>query len=83
MILSQIPSNLARLSQMPTTGPSPFRVWIFPVVSQIPLQLCLNSDGNLVISDGRMTYMVANTSAGNSTYAMLLDTGNLIVTNKV
>ena len=45
--------------------------------------LCLNSDGNLVISDGRMTYMMANTSAGNGTYAMLLDTGNLIVTNKV
>ena len=45
--------------------------------------LTLNSDGNLVISDGRMTYMMANTSAGNGTYAMLLDTGNLIVTNKV
>uniref|UniRef100_A0A7N2MB12 Receptor-like serine/threonine-protein kinase n=1 Tax=Quercus lobata TaxID=97700 RepID=A0A7N2MB12_QUELO len=45
--------------------------------------LTLNSDGNLVISDGRMTYMVANTSAGNRTYAMLLDTGNLIITNRV
>ena len=30
-----------------------------------------------------MTYAMTNTSAGNGTYAMLLDTGNLILTNRV
>jgi hypothetical protein len=45
--------------------------------------LTLNLEGNLLISDGKMTYMMANSSAGNDTYVMLLDTGNLILTNKV
>nr|POE76373.1 g-type lectin s-receptor-like serine/threonine-protein kinase [Quercus suber] len=45
--------------------------------------LNINQDGDLVISDGTMTYAMTNTSAGNGTYAMLLDTGNLILTNRV
>ncbi|KAM4087674.1 hypothetical protein ACB094_07G012800 [Castanea mollissima] len=45
--------------------------------------LNINRDGDLVISDGTMTYAMTNTSAGNGTYAMLLDTGNLILTNRV
>ncbi|KAM4097591.1 hypothetical protein ACJW30_07G012600 [Castanea mollissima] len=45
--------------------------------------LNINPDGDLVISDGSMTYDVTHTSAGNGTYAMLLDTGNLILTNRV
>ncbi|KAF3954889.1 hypothetical protein CMV_019824 [Castanea mollissima] len=36
--------------------------------------LNINRDGDLVISDGTMTYAMTNTSAGNGTYAMLLDT---------
>jgi hypothetical protein len=39
-------------------------------------------DGNLVISDGRLLHVLTNTSGGNDTYARLLDTGNLILTNK-
>ncbi|KAM3693817.1 hypothetical protein ACJW31_07G012900 [Castanea mollissima] len=45
--------------------------------------LNISRDGDLVISDGTMTYAMTNTSAGNGTYAMLLDTGNLILTNRV
>ncbi|XP_065633225.1 G-type lectin S-receptor-like serine/threonine-protein kinase At1g11300 isoform X2 [Quercus suber] len=45
--------------------------------------LIFNRDGGLVISDGTMTYNMTNTSAGNGTYARLLDTGNLILTNRV
>ncbi|XP_050260561.1 G-type lectin S-receptor-like serine/threonine-protein kinase At4g03230 [Quercus robur] len=45
--------------------------------------LNINQDGDLAISDGTMTYAMTNTSAGNGTYAMLLDTGNLILTNRV
>nr|POE76377.1 g-type lectin s-receptor-like serine/threonine-protein kinase [Quercus suber] len=45
--------------------------------------LIFNQDGGLVISDGTMTYNMTNTSAGNGTYARLLDTGNLILTNRV
>ncbi|KAK9989082.1 hypothetical protein SO802_029321 [Lithocarpus litseifolius] len=45
--------------------------------------LNINQDGDLVISDGTMTYAMTNTSAGNGTYARLLDTGNLILTNRV
>jgi hypothetical protein len=55
------------------------REYAFPNSSAV---LTLNLDGNLVISDDIMTYMMANTSAGNSIYAMLLDTGNLILTNR-
>ncbi|KAG6689831.1 hypothetical protein I3842_11G194100 [Carya illinoinensis] len=45
--------------------------------------LTFNPDGNLVISGGKMQYTVANTSAGNETYTMLLDTGNLRVIKRV
>ncbi|KAG6637710.1 hypothetical protein I3843_11G192200 [Carya illinoinensis] len=61
-------------------------VWVanrerpFPNSSAV---LTLNPDGNLVISGGIMQYMVANTSSGNDTYAMLLDTGNLRVIKRV
>ncbi|KAG7957766.1 hypothetical protein I3843_11G191700 [Carya illinoinensis] len=61
-------------------------VWVanrerpFPNSSAV---LTLNPDGNLVISGGIMQYMVANTSAGNDTYAILLDTGNLRVIKRV
>ena len=44
--------------------------------------LTLNSDGNLVLSDSRMIFMMANASAGNGTCAMLLNTGNLILKNR-
>ncbi|KAE8125450.1 hypothetical protein FH972_020257 [Carpinus fangiana] len=36
--------------------------------------LTLKPDGNLVISDGSLLYVVTNTSGGNDTYARLLDT---------
>ncbi|KAG6689832.1 hypothetical protein I3842_11G194200 [Carya illinoinensis] len=61
-------------------------VWVanrerpFPNSSAV---LTLNPDGNLVICGGIMQYMVANTSAGNDTYAILLDTGNLRVIKRV
>ena len=45
--------------------------------------LNFNQDGGLVISDGTMTYNITNTSAVHGTYARLLDTGNLILTNRV
>ena len=45
--------------------------------------LNFNQDGVLVISDASMTYDMTNTSAGNGTYARLLDTGNLVLTNRV
>jgi hypothetical protein len=44
--------------------------------------LTLNPDGNLVISDGSLSYVVTNTSGGNDTYARLLDTGNLVLKNR-
>jgi hypothetical protein len=44
--------------------------------------LNLNLDGNLVISDGSLSYVVTNTSGGNDTYARLLDTGNLVLKNR-
>jgi hypothetical protein len=59
-------------------------VWVanrehpFPNSSVI---LTFNSDGNLVISDGRSLHVLTNTSGGNDTYAKLLDTGNLVLTN--
>jgi hypothetical protein len=60
-------------------------VWVanrehpFPNSSAV---LTFNQDGNLVISDGSLLYVVTNTSGGNDTYAKLLDTGNLILTNR-
>jgi hypothetical protein len=56
------------------------RKYPFPDSSAI---LTVDPDGNLVISDSSTKSTVANTSTGNGTYAMLLDTGNLILTNKV
>jgi hypothetical protein len=44
--------------------------------------LTFDPDGNLVISDGRLLHVLTNTSGGNDTYARLLDTGNLILTNR-
>ncbi|XP_059442194.1 G-type lectin S-receptor-like serine/threonine-protein kinase B120 [Corylus avellana] len=44
--------------------------------------LTLNLDGNLVISDGSLLYVVANTSGGNDTSATLSDTGNLVLKNR-
>ncbi|XP_061336702.1 receptor-like serine/threonine-protein kinase SD1-7 [Gastrolobium bilobum] len=43
--------------------------------------LTVKSDGNIVIVDGKMTYQVTNISNIDSTYAMLLDSGNLILVN--
>ncbi|RVW70339.1 Receptor-like serine/threonine-protein kinase SD1-8 [Vitis vinifera] len=43
--------------------------------------LTINDDGNLVILDGRVTYMVANISLGQNVSATLLDSGNLILRN--
>jgi hypothetical protein len=60
-------------------------VWVanredpFPNSSAV---LSFNQDGNLVISDGSLLYVMTNTSGGNDTYAKLLDTGNLILTNR-
>jgi hypothetical protein len=60
-------------------------VWVgnrehpFPNSSAV---LTFNPDGNLAISDGRMLHLLTNNSGGNNnTYARLLDTGNLILTN--
>lgn len=44
--------------------------------------LTFDPDGNLVISDGRLLHVLTNNSGGNDTYAWLLDTGNLILTNR-
>ncbi|XP_062170588.1 G-type lectin S-receptor-like serine/threonine-protein kinase B120 [Alnus glutinosa] len=44
--------------------------------------LTFDLDGNLVISDGRLLHVLTSTSGGNNTYARLLDTGNLILTNR-
>jgi hypothetical protein len=60
-------------------------VWVanrehpFPNSSAV---LTVDPDGNLVISDGVLLHMVTNTSGGNDSYARLLDTGNLILTNR-
>ncbi|KAE8125447.1 hypothetical protein FH972_020254 [Carpinus fangiana] len=59
-------------------------VWVanrehpFPNSSVI---LTFNSDGNLVISDGRSLHVLTNTSGGNDTYAKLLDTGWSLITS--
>jgi hypothetical protein len=42
--------------------------------------LTLDSDGNLLTSDGSL--YLTNISGGNDTYARLLDTGNLVLTNR-
>jgi hypothetical protein len=62
-------------------------VWVanrehpFPNSSAV---LSFNPDGNLAIFDGRLLqyHLITNVSSGdNNTYARLLDTGNLILTN--
>ena len=44
--------------------------------------LKINQDGDLVISDSRIYSPLTNTSAGNGTYAMLLNTGNFVLTDR-
>ncbi|KAJ7948570.1 Receptor-like kinase [Quillaja saponaria] len=43
--------------------------------------LTINSEGNLVISDGKLVYFLTNTSGGSSTSATLFDSGNLVQSN--
>jgi hypothetical protein len=61
-------------------------VWVanreHPFPNSFAAVLTFNQDGNLVISNGSLLYVIANTSGGNDTYAKLLDTGNLILTNR-
>jgi hypothetical protein len=61
-------------------------VWVanreHPFPSSSAAVLTFNQDGNLVISDGSLLYVITNTSGGNDTYAKLLGTGNLILTNR-
>ncbi|KAF5478775.1 hypothetical protein F2P56_005307 [Juglans regia] len=61
-------------------------VWVanreYPFPNESPV-LTFNPDGTLELSDQHMRYSVANTSASNDSYAMLLNTGNLILTNRV
>ncbi|KAM4092622.1 hypothetical protein ACB094_06G054100 [Castanea mollissima] len=44
--------------------------------------LKINQDGDLVIFDSRIYSPLTNTSAGNGTYAMLLNTGNFVLTDR-
>ncbi|XP_017985302.1 PREDICTED: receptor-like serine/threonine-protein kinase SD1-6 [Theobroma cacao] len=59
-------------------------VWVanrdhpFPSESSV---LSINTKGKLVISDGRMFYMVTNVKTSRNTYATLLDSGNLVLLN--
>uniref|UniRef100_A0A803QCN9 Receptor-like serine/threonine-protein kinase n=2 Tax=Cannabis sativa TaxID=3483 RepID=A0A803QCN9_CANSA len=57
-------------------------VWIanrdYPLLTSSAI-LTINHDGNIVISDGKVMYMVTNTSRGQDTYAMLTDSGNLVL----
>ncbi|BAT90118.1 G-type lectin S-receptor-like serine/threonine-protein [Vigna angularis] len=46
---------------------------------QTPSAVLTFKDGNLVIIDGKLTYNVSNVSNNISVYAMLLDSGNLIL----
>jgi hypothetical protein len=43
--------------------------------------LTFNPDGNLVISDNSLQYVVTENSGGNDTSATLSDTGNLVLKN--
>ncbi|XP_022717698.1 G-type lectin S-receptor-like serine/threonine-protein kinase At2g19130 [Durio zibethinus] len=62
----------------------PARVWVanreYPSLSDSS-NLTINSEGNLVISDGRMSYKVTDitTSNNSNTFARLLDSGNLVL----
>ncbi|KAK6230449.1 hypothetical protein QUC31_001967 [Theobroma cacao] len=59
-------------------------VWVankehpFPSESSV---LSINPEGELVISDGRMFYMVTNVKTSRNTHATLLDSGNLVLLN--
>ncbi|KAM6553649.1 hypothetical protein CsatB_014411 [Cannabis sativa] len=57
-------------------------VWIanrdYPLITSSAI-LTINHDGNIVISDGKVMYMVTNISRGQDTYAMLTDSGNLVL----
>ena len=44
--------------------------------------LKINQDGDLVISDSKIYSLLTYTSASNGPYAMLLNTGNLILTDR-
>ncbi|XP_021287440.1 receptor-like serine/threonine-protein kinase SD1-6 [Herrania umbratica] len=61
-------------------------VWVanrdhsFPIESSV--NLSINGEGKLVISDGRMFYIVTNVTTSRNTYAMLLDSGNLVLLNR-
>ncbi|KAI9186452.1 hypothetical protein LWI28_017371 [Acer negundo] len=61
-------------------------VWVanreYPPCLSSSASLCLNSDGNLMISCGKMNYSVTNTSSSNTNNATLLDSGNLILKNQ-
>ncbi|XVF70459.1 hypothetical protein PTKIN_Ptkin11bG0163300 [Pterospermum kingtungense] len=39
----------------------------------------INPDGNIVISDGKISYMLTNRTTSGNTFARLLDSGNLIL----
>ncbi|KAK4851742.1 hypothetical protein QYF36_018001 [Acer negundo] len=60
-------------------------VWVanreYPPCLSSSASLCLNSDGNLMISCGKMNYSVTTTSSSNTNNATLLDSGNLILIN--
>ena len=57
-------------------------VWVvnreYPILSS-PASLCFGSDGNVVIFDSKMSYIVTDTSSSNATNTTLLDSGNLIL----
>ncbi|XP_062077883.1 G-type lectin S-receptor-like serine/threonine-protein kinase At1g11300 [Humulus lupulus] len=61
---------------------SEYCVWIanrdYPLLSSSAI-LTINLEGNIVISDGKKIYMVTNTSRGKDTFAMLTDSGNLVL----
>ncbi|XP_022753634.1 G-type lectin S-receptor-like serine/threonine-protein kinase At2g19130 [Durio zibethinus] len=43
----------------------------------------INRDGNIVISDGKISYMLTNRTTGGNTFARLLDSGNLILQDRI
>ena len=57
-------------------------VWVanreYPVLSS-SASLSFGSDGNIVIFDSKMSYIVTDTSSSNVTNTTLLDSGNLIL----
>ena len=57
-------------------------VWVanreYPILSS-SASLSFGSDGNIVIFDSKMSYIVTDTSSSNATNTTLLDSGNLIL----